>query len=91
MQDKNTKVKISYETLWKFIIRPPRDIYPISYLGHPYFSYKERNYIRKDYELISSQGYKMKCSLIEPEPLYRPSKEMPIVVYLHGKKVNIFL
>ena len=84
MQEKNTKVKISYETLWKFIIRPPRDIYPISYLGHPYFSYKERNYIRKDYELISSQGYKMKCSLIEPEPLYRPSKEMPIVVYLHG-------
>ena len=84
MQEKNTKVKISYETLWKFIIRPPRDIYSISYLGHPYFSYKERNYIRKDYELISSQGYKMKCSLIEPEPLYRPSKEMPIVVYLHG-------
>ena len=26
----------------------------------------------------------MKCSLIEPEPIYRPSKEMPVVVYLHG-------
>ena len=26
----------------------------------------------------------MKCSLIEPESMYRPSKEMPVVVYLHG-------
>ena len=42
------------------------------------------NYIRRDFDLISSQGYKMKCSFIEPEPYYRPSKEMPVVVYLHG-------
>ena len=84
MEEKENKVKISYETLWKFIIRPPRDIYPISYLGRPYFQFRGRNYIRKDYDLISSQGYKMKCSLIEPEPYFRPSKEMPVVVYLHG-------
>ena len=83
-QENEMKVKLSYETLWKFIIRPPKDKYPISYLGHPYFTYKDKNYIRKDFDLISSQGYKMKCSLIEPDPLSRPSKEMPLVVYLHG-------
>ena len=83
-EENEMKVKLSYETLWKFIIRPPKDKYPISYLGHPYFTYKDKNYIRKDFDLISTQGYKMKCSLIEPEPLSRPSKEMPLVVYLHG-------
>jgi pimeloyl-ACP methyl ester carboxylesterase len=85
MEEENQmKVKISYETLWKFIIRPPRDKYPLSYLGHTYFTYKDKNYIRKDFDLISTQGYKMKCSLIEPDPSSRPSKEMPLVVYLHG-------
>ena len=84
MEERETKVKISYETLWKFIIRPPRDNYPLSYLGYSNFTYKDKNYIRKDFDLISSQGYKMKCSFIEPEPYYRPSKEMPVVVYLHG-------
>ena len=84
MSQQENKVKISYETLWKFIIRPPRDIYPINYLGYTNFTYKEKDYIRKDFDLISSQGYKMKCSLIEPEPIFRPSKLMPIVIYLHG-------
>ena len=84
MEGNENKVKISYETLWKFIIRPPRDIYPLNYLGYSYFTYNHKNYIRKDYDLISSQGYKMKCSFIEPEPIHRPSKEMPVVVYLHG-------
>ena len=80
----DNKIKLSYELLWKFIIRPPRDVYPISYLGYSNFRYKDKHYMRRDFDLISSQGYKMKCSLIEPEPMYRPSKEMPIVVYLHG-------
>jgi len=84
MEKGEKKVKLSYETLWKFIIRPPKDKYPLTYLGHQYFTYRDKNYIRKDYDLISSQGYKMKCSLIEPEPMCRPSKEMPIIIYLHG-------
>ncbi len=84
MEQSENKVTISYETLWKFIIRPPRDNYPMSYLGYANFIFKDKNYIRRDFDLISSQGYKMKCSLIEPEPNYRPSKEMPVVLYLHG-------
>ena len=78
------KVKLSYETLWKFIIRPPRDEYTEDMLGNQKFKFHGKRYIRKDYEIISSQGYIMKCSLIEPDRGYRPFYEMPIVLYLHG-------
>ena len=81
---KKKKVKLSYETFWKFIIRPPRDVYPESLLGHPFFAYKGKNYMRRDFELISTQGYKMKCSFVEPDPAERPCKEMPVIIYLHG-------
>ena len=76
--------KISYETLWKFIIRPPRDEYDEDLLGHSYFVYKHKHYKRNDYDLISSEGYIMKCSFIEPIDECRPSVEMPVVLYLHG-------
>ena len=78
------KVKFSYETLWKFIIRPPRDDYTENMLGEPSFYYKGKIYKRKDYEIKSSQGYKLKCSFIEPSPESRPSKKMPVLLYLHG-------
>ena len=78
------KPKISYETLWKAIIRPHRDIYKIKDLGNPKFSFFARTYIRKDYDLISSEGYLMKCSFYEPEISFRPKKIMPVVLYLHG-------
>ena len=78
------KPKISYETLWKAIIRPYRDIYKIKDLGNPKFSFFARTYIRKDYDLISSEVYLMKCSFYEPEISFRPKKIMPVVLYLHG-------
>ena len=78
------KPKISYETLWKFIIRPPRDNYTEDLLGPPVFMFKGKTYIRKDYDLISCEGYIMKCSFFEPDELYRPRKIMPVVIYLHG-------
>lgn len=84
MEKGETKVKLGYETLWKFIIRPPRDKYPLNYLGPQQFKYNSKIYIRRDFELISHQGFKMKSSLIEPLPTYRPSKKMPVVIYLHG-------
>ena len=76
--------KISYETLWKFIIRPPRDEYEEELLGNFVFTYRNKQYQRKDYDLISSEGYIMKCSFIEPIDKYRPTFEMPVVLYLHG-------
>ena len=76
--------KISYETLWKFIIRPPKDEYDEDLLGNIIFTYKHKQYQRKDYDLISSEGYIMKCSFVEPVDAFRPTIEMPIVLYLHG-------
>ena len=76
--------KISYETLWKFIIRPPKDEYDEDLLGNIIFTYKHKQYQRKDYDLLSSEGYIMKCSFVEPVDAFRPTIEMPIVLYLHG-------
>ena len=80
----NEKPKISYETLWKSVIRPNRDTYKIKDLGNPKFNFINRTYTRKDYDLISSEGYIMKCSFYEPDPQFRPKTIMPVIVYLHG-------
>lgn len=80
----NADIKFSYETLWKFIIRPPRDEYNEIMLGDSKFKYRNIKYERKDYSIVSSQGYLLKCSFIEPMKENRPSIEMPVVLYLHG-------
>ena len=81
---KNDDISFSYETLWKFIIRPPRDEYNEKMLGESKFQYRNIKYERKDYSIVSSQGYLLKCSFIEPMKENRPSIEMPVVLYLHG-------
>ena len=78
------EIKFSYETLWKFIIRPPRDDYNELMLGKKFFMYNSKQYERKDYEIMSTQGYILKCSFVEPTKAYRPSVKMPVVIYLHG-------
>ena len=77
-------VSFSYETLWKLIIRPPRDDYTEKMLGKSLFKYKNRIYKRKDYSILSTQGHLLKCSFIEPLKQYRPYIIMPVVLYLHG-------
>ena len=81
---KQDKIKFSYEALWKYIIRPPRDNYSEDILGPTTFIYRGKVYQRKDYDLISSMGYTMKCSFVEPQISYRPTEEMPLILYLHG-------
>jgi len=76
--------KITYETLWKAIIRPPRDEYLEEELGSPIFKIDKRKYIRKDFELLDFQGYLLKVSMIEPDPKERPQDIMPCVIYLHA-------
>ena len=78
------KINFSYESLWKYMIRPTRYNYSEDLLGPTSFVYRGKVYQRKDYELISSMGYTMKCSFVEPEISYRPQDEMPLVLYLHG-------
>ena len=78
------KTKMSYEKLWKLIIRPDKDSYKPKDLGKRVFTFKGKTYTRKDYNLISSEGYIMKCSFIELDYSTRPKKIMPVILYLHG-------
>ena len=79
-----TQIEISYETLWKSIIRPPRDEYDIDQLGEKKFYHKGKVFIRHDYELINKRGNLIKCSFLEHDINTRSDYLMPVVVYLHG-------
>ena len=76
--------KITYESLWKAIIRPPRDYYTNEDLGPNFFSYYGKSYIRKDFEIIDFQGKMLKVSFIEPDNISRPYDIMPCVIYVHA-------
>jgi pimeloyl-ACP methyl ester carboxylesterase len=76
--------KITYETLWKAIIRPPREDYDEEELGSPIFKIEDRHYFRKDFELLNFQGYLIKVSIVEPVDNERPQEIMPCVIYLHA-------
>lgn len=81
----NEKIDISYEGIWKAIIRPPRDEYSEDLdLGQEEFYMFCKKYIRRDYEIIVTRGNCIKCSLIQPDEGSRVSIEMPLVIYLHG-------
>ena len=47
------KIDISYETLWKAVIRPPRDDYDEESLGEALFTYRGKTYIRHDYQILN--------------------------------------
>ena len=59
--------KITYETLWKSIIRPERDIYKEEELGDKIFRFNNIIYTRTDYDILDFQGNILKLSIIEPE------------------------
>ena len=79
-----TSDKITYESLWKAIIRPPRDYYREEDLGPSLFHFNGRTYIRNDFEIIDFQGKLLKVSFIEPEIKDRPYEIMPCVIYIHA-------
>ena len=76
--------KITYESLWKAIIRPPRDYYTEEELGASNFQLYGKSYIRKDFDLIDCHGLILKVSIIEPDIISRPYDIMPIVIYAHA-------
>ena len=80
----SSQIELSYETLWKSIIRPPRDEYDIDQLGDKNFIHKGNSYVRHDYELINKRGYLIKVSFLEHDIDIRESYLMPVVIYLHG-------
>ncbi|MCQ2819620.1 MAG: alpha/beta hydrolase [archaeon] len=82
--ENDANIKFSYETLWKAIIRPPRDIYTEEDLLDSVFIYNSKTYYRRDYDILNKYGFLLKCSFIEPAEENRPSHIMPVVIYLHG-------
>jgi len=76
--------KITYESLWKAIIRPPRDYYLEEDMGPTNFKFHYKTYIRKDFDLIDFRGLILKVSIIEPDSISRPFDIMPMVIYVHA-------
>ena len=83
-KNNETKVSFSYETLWKSIIRPPRDNYSLKDLGPSSFTYRKKNYSRKDYNVIGSNGNILKCTYFEMDEIDREVLSYPVIIYLHG-------
>ncbi len=79
-----TSEKITYESLWKAIIRPPREYYHEEDLGPLLFDYNGRSYIRHDFQIVDFRGKLLKVSFIEPEIKDRPRDVMPCVIYVHA-------
>lgn len=66
--------EISYSALWKSIIRPPKDDYTEDHLGDNTFTYREKTYFRKDYDLLNKFGCIIKCSFVQPDDDSRVKK-----------------
>lgn len=77
-------VNFSYDSLWKAIIRPPKEGYDIEDLGVPSFTFHKNKYERIDYDIINKKGNILKCSFLQPPLELRPNFVMPVVIYLHG-------
>lgn len=75
-------MKAKYESVWKSIIRPPRDIYEIASLGPVDFDYQGAAYHRNDFVLTNSRGHVLQCSHFTPNK--GDPAALPCVVYLHS-------
>ena len=81
---KEQEYEMSYSSLWKSIIRPPRDTYTEELMGENLFKFKGITYLRKDYDIINNRGEIIKGSFVEPDDTSRVKEIMPIIIYLHG-------
>ena len=80
----NDKISYSYESIWKAIIRPPRDNYDPTALGDNEYEYRDNMYTKTDYTILSKRGFLMKCSFYQLNINTRSTYIMPVVIYLHG-------
>ena len=80
----NDSISYSYESIWKAIIRPPRDNYDPSVLGDSEYEYRGNIYTKTDYTILSKRGFLMKCSFFQLNIATRSKYTMPVVIYLHG-------
>ena len=81
---KNVDISYSLDTMWKSIIRPPREEYTFKDLGLKEFNTYGRNYIRKDYKIIGRSGNILQCSYYEKEKIKESLESLPVIIYCHG-------
>ena len=73
----------NYESLWKAIIRPPKEKYNESELGEKTFYYLNKKILRTDYNILVTRGNIIKSSFFQC--LNDEEKiSLPVVIYLHG-------
>ena len=79
------KNKYSYESLWKSIIRPPRENYASKDLGPSSFICRKKNYSRRDFNILGSNGNILKCTFYEMDEVDRGKNlSLPVIIFLHG-------
>ena len=71
-----------YEELWKYVIRPEREVYSLNDLGPMKFKHNQKFFKRTDLTLTNKRNLKLCCSFWEPEERKYP--KLPCVIYLHG-------
>ena len=81
---KNEEISYSLDTIWKSIIRPPRQKYELKDLGFNEFMTYGKNYTRKDYRIIGRSGNILQCSFYENEQNSHDSQSLPVIIYCHG-------
>ena len=64
------------------IIRPPRCQYTIRHLGPTNFTFFDKEFERKDFELHNIRGQLLMVSMWAP--MIRQADELPCVIYMHG-------
>ncbi|KAL6077666.1 Serine aminopeptidase S33, variant 2 [Balamuthia mandrillaris] len=76
------------DAIVNIFIRPERVQYSVHQLGPSpiHFGRNATPWHRNDFELTNPRGYKFKCSHWEPAEDFRPAKQLPCVVYLHGNQ-----
>lgn len=79
-----SKLQSEYEQLWKYILRPTRTTYNEEIIGPSLFTIKEKEVLRKDFQLTNKRGYTFACSLWLPVEV----EQYPCVIYLHGNSSN---
>jgi len=77
-----TIISEAYDSLWRMIIRPPRELYSPEDLGPDRFASQGTSCERTDFHLMNGRGQRLECSY------WRPCSgllgALPCVVYLHG-------
>ena len=84
MKKNDDEISYSLDSLWKSIIRPPKQNYTIKDLGLKEFNVYGFDYVRKDYKILGRSGHILQCAFYENERKNQYSETTPVIIYCHG-------